>query len=233
MELVALGQLGDDGPLGVSASGCCIDRLVLVGVERLAERGDRLDAVLGQGGEQLLVDHVEPLGDPGGVAGAGGLGGAVEVVEPVEEVAGQGADGVDAVGVGLGLGPLLVVGELGAGPLELVEVLVALADGLRQLVAGVGGGRRRRSAGSSVGWWSVRSWFLGPDVAAGCRPIGCPTRRANAGPSRPGSGWLGLGGVLVLGEVVAELLEEALALGADVARARSRPARGAAPPGGR
>ena len=60
------------------------------------------------------------------------LGGALEVVDGLEQVAGQGADGVDAVGVGLLLGPLLIVGELGAAAQELVAELVALLLQLRR-----------------------------------------------------------------------------------------------------
>jgi hypothetical protein len=69
--------------------GLLDERLVLVGVERLPERGDRLDAVLGQGGQQLLVDQLEPLADPRGGRGTERLGGTLEVVEAVEQVARQ------------------------------------------------------------------------------------------------------------------------------------------------
>ena len=76
-------------------------------------RGDRLDAVLGQDVEQLLLNHVEPRRDPSGARCPQGVDGSLEVVERIEEVAGQRADRVDPVGVGLLLGPLLIVGELG------------------------------------------------------------------------------------------------------------------------
>ena len=52
--------------------------------------------------------------------------GPVEVVERVEQVARQRADRVDPVGVGLLLGPLLIVGELGPGSQGLIAILVAL-----------------------------------------------------------------------------------------------------------
>ena len=73
---------------------------------------------------------------------------------PSSRSRGQRADRVDAVGVGLRLGPLLVVGELGAAPLELVEILVALPLDLGELVVG------RRGRGLAVGAVSAgRRWL--------------------------------------------------------------------------
>ena len=133
-------------PSGCSASGCWTSASCWLGSNGCPSAGDRLDAVLGQGGEQLLVDQLEPLADPRGGRGAERLGGTLEVVEAVEQVARQRADRVLPIGVGLRPGPLLVVGELGAAPLELVEVLVALRLHLAQLVG-------RRAVGVGVWRW--------------------------------------------------------------------------------
>ena len=145
MDLVALAQLGDDGPLGVFGVGLLDHRLVLVRVEGLAQGVDRLDAMFRERREQLFVDHLEPLGDPRRGRGPQRVGGALEVVESVEQVAGQGADRVDPIGVGLGFRPLLIVCELGAAALELLEILVSLLLKLGDLVRD----RRLRTVGIS------------------------------------------------------------------------------------
>src|SRR5260370_37154065 len=63
---VTLAELGDDGPLGMVGVGLLHDRLVLIGIEGLPKRLARLDAVLGERGEALIVDHRQRLGDPCG-----------------------------------------------------------------------------------------------------------------------------------------------------------------------
>ncbi len=68
-NLVALAQLADDRALGMVGGGLLEQRIVQVRVERRAQGLDRLDAVLGQDLEQLLLHHVEPGGDPFGARG--------------------------------------------------------------------------------------------------------------------------------------------------------------------
>ena len=192
MDLVALAQLGDDGPLGMVGVGLLDQRLVLVRVERLAQRGDRLDAVLGQGREQLLVDHVEPVGDPRGARGPQGARWPARGCRARRAGPGQRADRVDPIGVGLRLGPLLVVGELGPAALELVEILVALLLELGELVRRARRGRvdRRRPrrsaavvAGVSVVVWS--SWVGSLMVSAPSMDSAVRPRRSGPVGRRP------------------------------------------------
>ncbi len=126
-------------------------------------RGDRLDAVLGQDLEQLLLNHVEARRDARGARGPQGFDGALEIVERLEQVARQRADRVDPVGVGLLLGALLVIGELGPAPEGLVAELVALLLQLGDLF----GSRHRLT----VGRIDLRRWLRArcPGSAAGCR----------------------------------------------------------------
>ena len=62
---------------------------------------------------QLPLNHVEPRRHALRSRGPKRLDRPLEVVERVEQVARQRSDRVDPVGVGLLLGPLLVIGELG------------------------------------------------------------------------------------------------------------------------
>ena len=69
-DLEALTHLAHHGPFRVLMAGLLHQGFVLVRVERLAEGGDRFDAVLGERREDLLVDDRQPLGHAGGRRGA-------------------------------------------------------------------------------------------------------------------------------------------------------------------
>src|SRR5262249_10577903 len=106
-------------------------------------------------------------------------------------------DRIDAIGIGLGFGALLVVGKLGAAPLKLLVVFVALLLGLLQFIAL----RRLRT---------VRGLALALGVS-----------RLLCGFFHHSLLWLNssrclLAAVGLLGEVVAQFLEETLSFRADV-----------------
>ena len=125
-------------------AGLLQHRVVKVGVEGFAQRREGLDAVLGQDGEKLLLNHLEPRADALGGRGAQCVGGALEVVDGLEQVVRQVADGVGPIRVGLLLGPLLIVGELGTAAQELIAQVVSLFSQLLDILLG-----RRRGAGRS------------------------------------------------------------------------------------
>ncbi len=179
----------DDRPLGMIGGGLLEEGIVQVRVERRAHRLDRLDAMLGQDVEQLPLHHIQTGGDPFGTRRPQGVDGPAEVVQRIEEVLRQRSDRVHPIGVGLLLGPLLIVGELGPGAERLLAEIVALLLQPGDLIGGRSGPRRPDQSPSAGRPARVVSSSRSSVRLVWGRSCSTPQRDSPRRPgSRPGSG---------------------------------------------
>ena len=136
MNLVPLRQLADHRAFGMLGAGLLQHRVVIVGVKRFAQRREGLDAVLGQDGQKLLLNHLQSRADAFGRRGSQRVGCAFQVVDGLEQVVRQVADGVGAIRVCLLFGALLIIGELGTVTEQLIAQVVSLFPQLLDLLLG-------------------------------------------------------------------------------------------------
>ena len=126
MDSIAVFQHLEDRPRRLVLRRLLHDRLVQVGVERLALRFDSREAVPAEHVEHLRLHHRHALHQRTGFARLfGRRDGAIEVVQDAENVERQRRLGVAQGGGVVTLGALLIVLELRLGPPGQVQVLVA------------------------------------------------------------------------------------------------------------